>query len=56
MPKAHAKLIKATGLSEEMIRGALTKPAGPGKFAVELDHYTGNMWFGPKPAAMLGKQ
>ena len=56
VPKAHAQLIKATGITEGMIRGALITPTGHGKFAVELDHYTGNMWFGPKPAAMLGKQ
>lgn len=56
VPKAQAKLIKATGIIEAMIRGALTKPPDHGKFAVELDHYTGRMWFGPKPAAMLGKQ
>jgi hypothetical protein len=56
VPKAQAQLIKATGITEGMIRGALTKSAGHGNFAVELDHYTGNMWFGPKPAAMLGKQ
>jgi hypothetical protein len=56
VPKAHAKLMKATGITEAMIRGALIKPAGHGKFSVELDHYTGNMWFGTKPAAMLGKQ
>jgi hypothetical protein len=33
-----------------------TKSVRPGQFQVDIDHYSGNMWLGPKPKALMGKR
>ncbi|HET8728770.1 MAG TPA: hypothetical protein VFO41_14780, partial [Alphaproteobacteria bacterium] len=54
--KARKTLREKYGITDAMIFGSLIKPMAddPGWFTVDLDHYTGEMRFAPKPAMTLG--
>ena len=62
--KARAKLAKEAKLIDAMIRSGTTitqldekaAKGGPGKFQVELEHYTGTLGFDPMPKRILGRQ
>jgi hypothetical protein len=62
--KARAKLAQQARIIDKMIRsGGLVRPLdkgaeqnAPGKYKVELEHFTGTLGFDPRPEQILGRQ